>query len=401
MVLEAASVSRVARLRLPPSGDALGAAAWRRLVKRQPTSASLARRLALRLGADRVWLLRSGREAMRRGLELAARSTGRGEILVPAYCCFSVAAAAVAAGLRVRLVDVDPVGRIDLEALSKAPLDDVAAVVVCNLFGRAEPVEAIRRHASAAGAWLVDDAAQAFGATASSSMGRSVGARGDLGVLSFGRGKPLSGLGGGALVLGSGTEAHADEAPAEVAPAPARALAKALAWDLALQPAVFTGLASIPALGIGETPFAPDFERGGIDGASLVLTDLALDAAAATAEARCHDARRLADALHARTRFEVIESEPGEHAVSPRLVVRAPDEAARSAALAGLARVGAGASGLYPAALSRLEALRPHRVDTASMPGAERLAGRILTLPVNGSLRGARWEAALAELARL
>ena len=72
-----------------------------------------------------------------------------------------------------------------------------------------------------------------------------------------------------------------------------------------------------------------------------------------------------------------------------------------AAALASLARVGAGASGLYPAALSCLEALRPHRVDDAPMRGAERLAGRLLTLPVNGSLRGRRWAAALEVLSRL
>jgi len=390
-----------ARLRRPPGGDAWGPAAWREIAARRTTSARLAGRLALRLGADRVWLLRSGREAMRRGFEIAARATGRSEVLIPGYCCFSVPAAAVAAGLRVRLVDVDADGRIDLTALSKAPLEDVAAIVVCNLFGRGEPIDAIRQRAAAAGAWVVDDAAQAFGATAPGATGFAVGARTELGVLSFGRGKPLSGLGGGALVLSRGVVTPPADEPADVEPAPRRAALAAMAWDLALRPSVFSLLARIPALGIGETPFEPDFERGAIDGASLVLTDHALDAAAATAEARAGEAGRLARDLRERTRFEPIVGGAREHVVYPRLAVRAPDEAARGAALAALVRAGTGASGFYPAALSRLPALEPHRVDEGPLVGAERLAGRLFTLPVNGSLRGSRWGVALEEMSRL
>jgi len=393
-------VSVAGGLRLPPSGDPVGPGAWHRIATRTTSSERLSGRLALRLGADRVELVRSGRAALREALRTAAEATGRGEVLIPAYTCFSVPAAAVSAGLRVRLVDVDDEGRLDAESLAETPLEEVAAIVVCNLFGRAEPIEGVRRAAADAGTWVIDDAAQAFGAMEPSSTGRAVGARSELGVLSFGRGKPLSGLGGGALVLAEGVSATAPRC-GDVQPSPKRAACKAVVWDLALQPVVFGLLAAIPALGIGETPFEPDFEGGSIDGASLVLADHALDVAAAVAERRVAEAERLAGDLRERTRFEPILAEPGEHAVYPRLAVRAPDEGIRSAALAALARCGAGGSPFYPAALSRLEPLRAHRVDSATMPGAERLAGRLLTLPVHGGLRAGRWHAALEELAAL
>jgi dTDP-4-amino-4,6-dideoxygalactose transaminase len=400
------------RLRLAPSGDTVGPAAWARIVTHSTSGERLAHRLALRLGAERVWLLRSGREAMRRGLLHAAERTGRAEALIPAYSCFSVPAAAVAAGLRVRLVDVDAEGRIDLASLAEAELDDVAAVVVCNLFGRAEPIDEIAKRARDAGAFVVDDAAQAFGAIGPApdgaaadaahpvSTGRVAGARSELGVLSFGRGKPLSGLGGGALVFGPGVE-PAGEPPGEVRPAPRKAAARACAFDLALRPAVFSLLASIPRLGIGETPFEPGFERGPIDGASLVLADFALGDVAAAAERRVRHATRLAEGLRRRTRFEPITGAPGEHAVYPRLAVRAPDESARSAALAVLERHGAGVSRFYPSALSRLEPLGSSLVGGAAMPGAESLAGRLFTLPAHGGLTGERWNAALEELSRI
>ena len=100
-------------------------------------------------------------------------------------------------------------------------------------------------------------------------FGLERGDYGEVGLLSFGRGKPLSALGGGALAWG-------DSNGAIPAPPPAAArrlagVARALAFDLALQPALFRCLASVPSLGIGETRFDPDFARGGIDGASLCL----------------------------------------------------------------------------------------------------------------------------------
>jgi dTDP-4-amino-4,6-dideoxygalactose transaminase len=171
-----------------------------------------------------------------------------------------------------------------------------------------------------------------------------------------------------------------------------------MAWDLALQPVVFRALSAIPRLGIGATPFEPDFDRGGIDGASLVLTDLALDGFAAAADRRAARAERLATDLEERTRFEPITAAAGERAVYPRLAVRAPDPSARAAALEALGRIGAGASPYYPSALSRLEALRPHLVADAPMPGAESLAARLLTLPVHGRLEGRLWNEALTAL---
>jgi len=70
-------------------------------------AARVAGALAARTGAHGVLLRRSGREALRVALRAAAAGTGRDEVVLPAYTCWSVAAAAVAAGLKVRLADVD------------------------------------------------------------------------------------------------------------------------------------------------------------------------------------------------------------------------------------------------------------------------------------------------------
>lgn len=382
--------------RLPPAGDPIRPAQLARLLRGRHDTVSLAEALATRLGVRSVALHASGREAMRAALAALAARTGRREVVIPAYTCFSVPASAVAAGLRVRLVDQGERAAIDPAALARLPLERAAAVVVTNLFGFAEPIGEVARLARAAGACVVDDAAQAFGAACE---GAQAGTRGDLGVLSFGRGKPLSALGGGALVAPEGAPPAPERSAGGGPLAGLRALARAAAWDAALAPAVFAALARVPALGIGETRFDPGFARGGIDPAAAALASAVLPDVDAAARARAADAARLAAAVESASALRALRAWPQDVAVFPRLALLAPSGEARDRAIERLAAVGAGATTMYPSTLAEIVALEPELEGTADCPGARDFAARLLTLPVNGSLRGARLEAALAALA--
>jgi dTDP-4-amino-4,6-dideoxygalactose transaminase len=381
-------MSRAALGWLPAAGLPVAWPQLARLAGARDPADRLRRGLAERLGGGEIRLFASGREALRALLAAAAGASGRGEVVIGAYSCFSVPAAAVAAGLRVRLVDVDETGRLDLEALSRLPLERAAALVVSNLFGVAEPVAEAAALARAAGCLVIDDAAQSLGARGPDGP---AGGRGDAGLLSFGRGKPLSGLGGGACLLGSGPGV----VPAPAAPGPARwrALARAAAYDLALHPVLFRALATIPAVGIGETRFDPGFRRGPIDAASLALAAVSLPELDAAARRRERSALALARALEGPALAPLLPP-AGQGGVYPRLFARARDAAAREALLRALARVGAGASGFYPAALDAVPALRSHLAQPAGYPRARELASRLLTLPTHGGLRGARLAAA-------
>lgn len=380
--------------RLPPAGDPIDAAERRFAQGLADPERALRDGLRAWLGAGEIQLFASGRAALCALLAGLASRSGRREVVIPAYCCFSVPAAAVAAGLRVRLVDVDARGRIDAQALAKLPLDDAAAIVVGNLFGIAEPVAPWRELAARAGAALVDDAAQSFGAHASD--GRA-GARGDAGLLSFGRGKPLSGLGGGALVWRGGPAPC--RAPATPSPDRRGARLRALAWGAALDPRVFRWLAALPGLHIGETRFETDFARGGIDGASLVLAAARLAHADALATRRAQRAEALAAALRERTRWLPLVAGAGARAVHPRLAVLAPDAGARAHALARLARAGLGASPFYPSALGAIPALRAQLAGPAEQPGAEDFAARVVTLPTHEGVTGSACERIVETLA--
>lgn len=409
----------------PPGGGPVPGAVFRRLLRGGGWHAGAAlaplRRLA---GGGTVTLHRSGREALRVALLRAAAETGRREVVIPAYTCFSVPAAAVAAGLRVRLADVDDRGRLELASLPPDALDRAAAVVVCNLFGVPEPLAPIREAAEGAGARVIDDAAQALGGRTAEGP---CGGRGVPAVLSFGRGKPLSALGGGALLWpdaagegepgGAGTtgpgagaprppgatlahdlaasgpaSAKTEEAPAPAAvaadggalpgPGPAAragAILRGLAWNAARRPAVFDRLRRIPALHIGETRFDPGFARGAIAPASLALLACTVPELERICACTAERVRALAARLPGGTGFEPLVAGAGEHGGYPRLVLRAPAPGARDRALRELED--AGATGLYPSSLERVEPLMPHLVPGPRPVRAGDLAARVLTLP--------------------
>jgi dTDP-4-amino-4,6-dideoxygalactose transaminase len=380
--------------RLHPGGDPIALATCLDALKTAAPERALREGLQRDLGAKRVSLHHSGREALRVALVDLAERTGRSEVVIPAYTCFSVAAASVAAGLRVRVVDVDLRGRIDAEALRSLPLERAAGIVICNLFGIAERVSPILEMARSAGALVVDDAAQALGARSAEGP---VGGRADVGVLSFGRGKPLSGLGGGALAwLGM---APPGDGTRVLAPRRFAALARASVYNLALVPWVFHWLAVIPALGIGETRFDPGFPQGGIDGASPCLAAAGLRSLERINRERSDMAKRLAKRLSEQTEFKPLCGNDTDIAVYPRLGIVAPSPRARDAALRALRPFGA--TQMYPTAIPEIEALHPHLAGEPRCPVAHEFATRLLTLPTHAGLREGHMETVVGVLGRL
>lgn len=363
--------------RSPPSGTPIRASELLHVLRERNPFAELERGLQRLVPNRSIALYASGREALRVAFrELAVRS-GRDEVVVPAYCCFSVPAAAVAAGLRVRLVDVGDDTQIDLDQLGRLPLDRAAAIVVCNLFGIPERTRPVVDLARAAGAAVIDDAAQSLGGQ---SPEGPVGGRGAVGVLSFGRGKPLSALGGGALAW---DRSPADsEAPAPNPPQRWRALSRALLHRVALSPFVFPWLASVPQLGIGETIFEPEFTRGGIGGDSLVLAAALVSDVIASGRGRAAAARELGKRVADATGFRPLLAAPDCEGVYPRLALIAPDSASRERAVLDLRGLGCGASPMYPSALGEIEALRPHLTGGRDCESARDISRRLLTIPL-------------------
>jgi dTDP-4-amino-4,6-dideoxygalactose transaminase len=134
-------------------------------------------------------------EVALRALDLPAGS----EVLVPANSYVASGTAAVRAGLAVRFVDVDP----DSLLLSAAELESKVthrsrAVMVVHLYGQVARMDDILEVARANDLKVIEDCAQAQGA---SWRGTPAGSFGDVAAMSFYPGKNLGALGEAGAVL--------------------------------------------------------------------------------------------------------------------------------------------------------------------------------------------------------
>ncbi|KIG13991.1 DegT/DnrJ/EryC1/StrS aminotransferase [Enhygromyxa salina] len=146
-----------------------------------------------------------GRAALAVGLRaLALADTdGRDEVVVPSFACPQVIEAVLDAGLRPVLCDLAPDRPVpDLPAFAAATGERSLAIVAASVLRAKIELEALDAWARARGICVIDDAAQAFDGRGSTDDPRGPAAsRGSLGVLSFGRHKPICAGAGGALVI--------------------------------------------------------------------------------------------------------------------------------------------------------------------------------------------------------
>ncbi|QEI05970.1 nucleotide sugar aminotransferase [Pigmentiphaga aceris] len=118
-------------------------------------------------------------------------------VVVPAYTCPLVALAVAHCGLELRVCELLP-DSLDMDPAHLSQLCDAntLAVIPTHLAGRIADVPTACRIAHAFDAWVIEDAAQALGATVE---GRSVGLQGDVAFFSLAVGKGLTMFEGGVL----------------------------------------------------------------------------------------------------------------------------------------------------------------------------------------------------------
>jgi len=148
------------------------------------------------LGVRHVLPVNRGRTA----IEVALRAMGVGpgaDVVVPAYVCEGVVDAIERAGARPAFADVGPDLLMGAAEVRAALTPATRCVIAVHLHGSTAPVDAIARELEGTGIRLIDDAAQALGA---SRGGRPIGTWGACGIVSCGPGKPLSGAAGACLV---------------------------------------------------------------------------------------------------------------------------------------------------------------------------------------------------------
>ena len=338
-------------------------------------------------GAERVRLTDSGTSA----LTMALRSLGpTPTVALPAYGCYDLATAAIGAGARVRLYDLDPgtLGPAD-RSLGDVLDAGVAALVLAHLYGIPADSSRWRQVARDRGIVIIDDAAQAVGARLD---GLPAGALGDLGVLSFGRGKGRTGGGGGALLSLTPTGTSLlDRAALLTLPEPSIGAlgvgaAKLLVQWLLGRPALYGLPASIPWLGLGQTHFKPPEPSRNLGALAAGVLLSSWRAAASEVEVRQTTAAQWMKAVLAPGVRPITVSSratPGwlrfPILAAPECRVDLETDSAR--------RLGVAAG--YPTTLAELAGFADYLLPGGDYPGAADLARSLVTVPTHGLLSSA------------
>lgn len=208
--------------------------------------------LSHELAATSVLLTHGGTAAL--ALALDALLDDRRIVALPAYGCADLVSAALAARATIVCYDLDPstLGP-DLDSARHALQAGASVIVGTHLYGVPFDVPSLRAIADEAGAVVVEDTAQGLGAMLG---GRPCGSLADVGVLSFGRGKGVSGGAGGALLLRNGIERRVGSQPT-LQPA-SRGLgpvgASWVQWALG-RPSLYRIPTALPFLKLGEMVF--------------------------------------------------------------------------------------------------------------------------------------------------
>ncbi|MFB3921509.1 MAG: aminotransferase class V-fold PLP-dependent enzyme [Terriglobia bacterium] len=343
---------------------------------------------AAALNCRYVFTASSGRAALALILRSLARlRPGRNVVALPAYTCYTVPAAIVRAGLRIHPLEINPL-TLDVASgqLDELPGEGLLSILTSNLFGLLNNTDRIRQAAQARGGFVIDDAAQALGATRN---GCPAGTLGDVGFYSFGRGKALAAMEGAVIVTNSEEIASAiQRESSDTRPAPAshsvELFFQMLAYYVLLHPRLYWIPNSLPFLKLGTTEFDPSFPEFRMPGIVRELLPRLLERLAAMNGVRRANAAALGTGLKGHPEFTLLQ--PGE-GVEPnyiRFPLLARDEATRERAVRLLRHAGIGAGPFYPGAVCDIPRIAAHAVpENFHRPAAEDTSHRLLTLPTH------------------
>jgi dTDP-4-amino-4,6-dideoxygalactose transaminase len=162
-----------------------------------PEVEALERELAARLGAEHAVAISSGTDA----LLVAFMSLGLGpgdEVITPTFSFFATAGCVARVGATPVFVDIDPVTfNLDPALVRRAITPRTRAIVPVHLYGLSVDMDPILEIARENGIPIIEDAAQAIGATYKS---KAAGTIGTIGCFSFFPSKNLGAFGEGGLV---------------------------------------------------------------------------------------------------------------------------------------------------------------------------------------------------------
>mgnify|MGYP002784882680 CR=1 FL=1 len=324
-----------------------------------PEITSLEAELAAMLQVRHAVAVSSGTDALLLALMTLGIEAGD-EVVTTTYSFFATAGAIVRVGARPVLVDIDPVTfNVDPDALARAVTPRTKALLPVHLYGLCADMAPMKALSQRTGIPIIEDAAQAIGATY---HGRPAGGLGTLGCFSFFPSKNLGAFGDAGLVT-TDDDALAAEAR--------------LLRVHGMEPKYYHHM-------VGA-----NFRMDALQAAVLRVKAPHLDA---WTEARRVNANRYARLFRDRGLSDVVglPSEPaGYRHIFNQFVVRVPD---RDRLKAHLDAERIGTEIYYPVPFHQQPCFANLRYRTGDFPHAERAAAETLALPIFSELTLAQQE---------
>ncbi len=333
-----------------------------------------------------TWCMGSGTQALSSAVLLAITRSSRRpstpEVILPAYGCPDLVAAVVAQGAKPVLVDLLPdCSFMDPEKLSQSLSEATVAVIAAGFLGVPEQLSLLAAICREHGAWLIEDSAQCFPPDC---VREPVA---DCAVLSFGRGKPINLMGGGALLVrrdhGPATSDLLSGLPEIQLDVDWKWKARRQLFNFLLGRFGYGLLRRVPFLGLGSTVYKPLVRLCRLK-LPVGLLEAGISEAKNRASISPEYTRKLGFLRQRRwTLFMEQDIAPqAEGRVTLRYGVLAPDQHVRDRAINALNQKGIGANAFYERALPEIEGLKGIVPGSASdYPNAASFANRLLTLP--------------------
>ncbi len=306
------------------------------------------RRLADYCGTRHAVGVSSGTDALL--VALMALGVGPGdEVIVPSFTFFATAGCVSRLGATPVFVDIDPsTFNLDPSHLEPAVTPRTKAIVPVHLFGQCAEMERVNAVAYRHGLTVIEDAAQAIGATR---FGRPACSLGRCGCLSFYPTKNL-GAAGDAGAVCCDDDALADK------------------------------LRLLRVHGSGHQYFhtvvGGNFRMAAVQAAVLNVKLDSLD--------DWHAGRRrnaaIYDAAFAGTAVLAPNIAPGNRSIYNQYVVRIPEQVGRDRVKSALAAAGVGSGVYYPLGLHLQDCFADLGYRAGDLPHTERAAREVLALPV-------------------
>ncbi len=345
-----------------------------------------------RLGLPYGRLTSSGTAALYLILETLKTLSAKRTVVIPSYICTLVPIGIARAGLKVEVCDITGKDfNFDMDELERIcnENDDVLAIVAGHIGGIPADIGSVRRVASSRGIYVIEDCAQALGA---SCTGRPVGTLGDFAFFSLGVGKGLTIFEGGFLTTSKNElTSHLDSVMTKLLRqkplAESLKVFQLLGYGIFYRPETFWFFFKLPQkfwLMIGDRvkanlDYYTDFPLQKISRLRQSIGLAGLGRVDGAIKAQREKASYIMNGLKDVKGIGFIKESSGDMATYPFVTVIFDEGSRRERVLSALQKTGLGADRLYLSAITDFDYISDI-VPQKPVPGGRSIASRILTL---------------------